>query len=161
MFRRGAARTLAEPKRQNPVKTWLNPSDPICARPIPRCRNMDSTLYLQNLTCFHVSFLPFRPLCWQTLFPPFSGHLFTLLSPSKSALFCRAKGTAQILERGTLRMDLSTKFGKEIPSRNLLEKWSDIGVWWAARLKCSNFLEIFNPGGRSCVHFSAPKQFSP
>ena len=73
-----------------------------------------------GLTCFHASFFPFCPLYWPPLFPtPFSGHLFALFSPSKSALFCRAKGTALIFQRSTFRMDLSTKFGKEIPSRNL------------------------------------------
>ena len=51
--------------------------------------------------------------------PSFSGHLFAPLSPSKSALFCRAKGTAQSLERGSFRIDLSTKIGKEVPSRNV------------------------------------------
>ena len=45
------------------------------------------------------SFLP--PLL-ATLFLPFSRHLFALFSPSKSALFCRAKGTAQSLERGAV-----------------------------------------------------------
>ena len=68
------------------------------------------------------SFLP--PLL-ATPLPPFSGHLFGLFSRSQSALFCRAKGTAQILERGSFRMDLSTKFGKEIPSRNLRENRSE------------------------------------
>ena len=59
-----------------------------------------------------------RVLC--SFLPPLlSGRLFALFSPSKSALFCRAKGTAQSLERGSFRMDLSTKFGKELPSRNL------------------------------------------
>ena len=76
------------------------------------------------LTCFRASFFPFCPLWWPPLFLPFSRHLVTLFSPSKSALFCRAKGTAQSLERGGLRMDLSKKFGKEIPSRNLREKRS-------------------------------------
>ena len=38
----------------------------------------------------------------------------------------RAKGTVQSLERGSSGMDLSTKFGKEIPSRNLREKRSVI-----------------------------------
>ena len=53
------------------------------------------------LTCFHASFFPFCPLCWPPLFP-FSRHIFfALFSPSKSALFCRPKGTAQSLERGT------------------------------------------------------------
>ena len=55
-------------------------------------------------------------------FPPFSRHLFAPFSPLKSALFCRATGTAQSLERGSSRMDLSPKFGKEIPSRNLRKK---------------------------------------
>ena len=39
-------------------------------------------------------------------------------------LFCRAKGTVQSLEKGSFRMELSAKLGKEIPSRNLREKWS-------------------------------------
>ena len=76
------------------------------------------------LTCFHVSFFPFHPLCWPPLFLPFSRHIFALFSLSQSALFCRAKGTAQSLERSSFGMDLATKFGKEIPSRNLREKRS-------------------------------------
>ena len=67
------------------------------------------------LTCFCASFFPFCPLSWPPLFLPFSRHIFALFSPSKSALFCRAKCTAQSLERGRSGMDLSTKFGKEIP----------------------------------------------
>ena len=66
-----------------------------------------------------VSFLP-----WPPLFLPFSRHLFALFSPSICALFCRARGTTQSLERGSSGMDLSRKFGKEIPSRNLCEKRS-------------------------------------
>ena len=67
------------------------------------------------------------------LFAPFAGHpssspflstFSPFFPPSKSALFCRAKGTAQSLERGSSGMDLSTKFGKEIPSRNLRKKRS-------------------------------------
>ena len=64
------------------------------------------------------------PLLATPLPPHFSRHLFALFFPSKSALFCRAKGRAQSVERGSLRMDLSTKFGKEIPSRNLRKKRS-------------------------------------
>ena len=79
-----------------------------------------------HLTCFHASFFPFCPLCWPPLFLPFSRHILALFSPSKTALFCRAKGTAQSLERGRSGMDLSTKFGKEIPSRNLRKKRSGI-----------------------------------
>ena len=82
---------------------------------------------LESLTCFRASFFPFCPLCWPPLFLPFSRHLFALFSPSKSALFCREKGTEQSLERGSSGMHLSTKFGKEIPSRNLREKRSEIG----------------------------------
>ena len=76
------------------------------------------------LIWFYASFFPFCPLCWPPLFLPSSRHIFALLSPSKNALFCRAKGTVQSLERGSFRMPLSTKFGKEIPSRNLREKKS-------------------------------------
>ena len=54
------------------------------------------------LTCFRASFFPFRPLSWPPLFLPFSRHMFALFSPSKSALFCRAKGTAQSLEGAVL-----------------------------------------------------------
>ena len=69
-----------------------------------------------KLTCFHASFFPFCPFFWPPLFLPFSQHIFAIFSPSKSALFCRAKGTVQSLERGSSGMHLSTKFGKEIPS---------------------------------------------
>ena len=72
-------------------------------------------------TCLHASFQPFCPLCWPPLFLLLSAP-FALFSLSKSALFCRVKGTAQSLERGSFSMDLSTKSGKEIPSRNLREK---------------------------------------
>ena len=77
---------------------------------------------LHHLTCFRASFFPFFLLCWPPLFLPFSRHLFALFSPSKSALFCREKGTEQSLERGSSGMHLATKFEKEIPSRNLREK---------------------------------------
>ena len=88
-------------------------------------RNYVNKLVFPNLlTSFHASFFPFCPLRWPPLFLPISRHLFALLSLSKSALFCRAKGAAQSLERGNSGMDLSTKFGKEIPSRNLREKRS-------------------------------------
>ena len=56
----------------------------------------------------------FLPLCWPPHLPPVFLVTFLPLSPSpsKSALFCTAKGTAQSLVRGSFRMDLSTKFGK-------------------------------------------------
>ena len=47
-----------------------------------------------------------------------------LASPLKTALFCRARGTAQSLERGDFSADLSTIFGKQIPSRTLHENRS-------------------------------------
>ena len=82
----------------------------------------------QNLTCFHASFFPFCPLCQPPLFLPFLSIFLPFSPPSKSALFCRAKRTAHSLERGSFRMDISTEFGKEIPSRNLREKRS--GINW-------------------------------
>ena len=87
----------------------------------------DKIIRTLDLTCFHASFFPFCLLCRPPLFLPLSGHLFRLFSRSKSALFCRAKGTIQSLERGSFRMDLSRNFGKEIPSRNLREKRSEMG----------------------------------
>ena len=78
----------------------------------------------EGLTCFRASFFPFCPLSWPPLFLPF-GIFSPFCSPSKSALFCRAKGTAQSLERGSSGKDLSTDFEKEIPSRNLREKRSE------------------------------------
>ena len=53
------------------------------------------------LTCFHASFFPFCPLCWPPLFLPFLGAFLLFFLPSKGALFCRAKGTAQSLEGGS------------------------------------------------------------
>ena len=68
------------------------------------------------------SFLP--PLLVTPLPPLFSAP-FSPFPPLKNPLFCRGRGTAQSLERGSFRMDLSTNFGKEIPSRNPREKRSD------------------------------------
>ena len=96
-------------------------------------------LRIARLTCFHASFFPFCPLCWPPLFLPFSRHIFALFSPSKTALFCRAKGTAQSLERGSSGMDLSTKFGKEIPSQNLRKKRSVAVPLWLPPLAPTDF----------------------
>ena len=97
-------------------------------RPRPSYKASFRESFLQEfLTCFHASFFPFCPLCWPPLFLPFYRHLLALFFPLKSALFCRERGTAQSLESGSFRMDLSTRFGKEIPSRNLREKRSDFG----------------------------------
>ena len=60
----------------------------------------------------------------RTLFRHFSQHFFALLSPSKSALFCRARGTAKSLGRGNFSVNLCRKFAKETPSRNLRENRS-------------------------------------
>ena len=95
---------------------------------------------------------PFSPL--------FSRHLFTPFSPLESALFCRAKGTAQSLERGTFRMDLSPKFGKETPSRNLRKRRSGKEKTHKHKHKqicgivpglgvCQNFVYVFFFGGHS------------
>ena len=66
--------------------------------------------------------------------PMFAGHCssspFLLGSflpfppPSKSALYCRARGAAQSLESSNIRMDFSTKSGKETRSRNVRENRS-------------------------------------
>ena len=71
-----------------------------------------------------VLFFLFCPLCWPPLFSPLFSAPFCPCLPLKSALFCREKGTEQSLERGSFRTDLSPKFGKEIPSRNLRENRS-------------------------------------
>ena len=78
--------------------------------------------FVQTKKVFVPFSAPKTDLFPRVLFSFLPPWLATPLSPSKRALFCRAKGTAQSLERGSLRMDLSTKFGKEIPSRNLREK---------------------------------------
>ena len=56
---------------------------------------------------------------------PFLGTFAPFSPPQKALLVCRVKGAGQSLERGSSRMNLSTKFGKEIPSRNLREKGSE------------------------------------
>ena len=83
-----------------------------------------SLAFIVFLTCFHASFFPFYPFYWPPLLLSFSRHFFALFSPTKSALFCRAEGAPQSLERDGFRTDLSADFGKEIPSRNLRKKRS-------------------------------------
>ena len=56
----------------------------------------------------------------------FAWYLFAFFL-AKHALFCGARGTAQSLERGSFRMDLSTTFGKEIPSQDQGENRSVVG----------------------------------
>ena len=84
-------------------------------------------LHRESLTCFHASFFPFSSLAGIPLpllisapfrpFPPRKAHC----SVERQAQH-RAWRGAQSLARGSFGMDLSTKFGKEIPSRNLREK---------------------------------------
>ena len=57
------------------------------------------TSFYLLLTCFYASFFPFCHLSLPPLFLSFSRRLFALFSPWKSALFCRAKGTAQSWRR--------------------------------------------------------------
>ena len=80
----------------------------------------DSLSSTDLFSCVLFSFLP--PFLVTPL--PLFSTPFLPFSPSKNALFCRARDTAQSLERGSFRMDLSKNFGKEIPSRNLREKRS-------------------------------------
>ena len=75
---------------------------------------------LFSRVCFRASFFSFLPLLLATPLPPLFSAPFCPFLPLKSALFCREKGTEQSLERGSFRTDLFPKFGKEIPSRNLL-----------------------------------------
>ena len=91
---------------------------------------------LPNLTCFHAPFFPFCPFAGHPPLPPFFSVPFCPFLPSKSALSCRAKGTAHSLERGGFRMQsaISTNFGKVISSRNLREKRSEEGVFWKTGL---------------------------
>ena len=109
-----------------------------------------------------MSFFPFCPLCQPPPFLPFSRHLFALFSASKSALFCRAKGIAQSLERGSLRMDLSTKFGKEIPSRNLRKRRSvwgpETGVWGGGLPPQGVGVEKFVPSLESLFSLGSVKE---
>ena len=106
----------------------------------------------------HVLF-SFLPLFWPPLFLTFSRHLFALAPPSKSTLFCSAKGRAQRLETGSFRMDLSTKFGKETPSRNLREKRSDK----ALSCSCESWLAflILEPSSPSAISCGFPAMGPP
>ena len=74
------------------------------------------------LACFQMSFFLFCPLSWPLLLLPLSWHPSPPLS--KSALLCRAKGTARSLKGSSFRVDISTKFRTETPSRSLREKRS-------------------------------------
>ena len=58
---------------------------------------------------------PVWPLSWPPLFFHFSRHLFTLFPPLEKRSIQKSEG------HSSFRTHLSTKFGKEIPSRNLHE----------------------------------------
>ena len=94
----------------------------ICPPKLPPQTKLDLSGHYSDLFS-RVLFSSLPRLLATPLPPLFSAH-FRPFPPSKSALFCRGKGTAQSLERGRSGMDLSTKFGKEIPSRNLRKKRS-------------------------------------
>ena len=97
-----------------------------CVHRTPRFPTLSSQCKPPQITdLFSRVLFPFCPFCWRPLFLSFSWHLSALFSSSKSALFCRGRGTAQSSERGSFRMNLSPKFGKEIHSGNLREKRSD------------------------------------
>ena len=128
---RGGCKRSFGPREQKSPKSLLHHPNPLLHRRemgLHRCRRRFAR-WVQKTCCTlskpllgsfsfrAVSQLRgFPTLCWPPLFLPFSGHLLALFSPSKSALFCRAKGTVQSSERVNFRTDLSTKFGKEIPS---------------------------------------------
>ena len=68
------------------------------------------------------SFLPF--LLATPLPPPFLGTFLPFSPPRKVLCSVEEGAQQQSLERGSFRMDLSRKFGKEIPSRDLRKKRS-------------------------------------
>ena len=76
-----------------------------------------SGISLENFSTDLFSRHPSSCPCLGTFSPLFS-------PPPQNALFCRARGTAQSLQRGNFRTELSAKFGMEIPSRNLRENRS-------------------------------------
>ena len=88
----------AEPTHPVPGRPPPNPSPTTWLRPIWTRFGPNLALVILNpksksksgptLTCFHASLFPFCPLCWPPLFLPFSRHIFAIISPSKSALFC-------------------------------------------------------------------------
>ena len=90
---------------------------------------------LLPLTCFHASFFPFFPLCWSLLF----SAVFSPFSAPQKVL-CSVEERAQ-RRAWSSGMDLSTKLGKEIPSRNLREKRS--GLVSLQFLNC--FFASFSP----------------
>ena len=90
-----------------------------CAHLDARCFLWQALLVSHQKSCcpsdlFSRVLFSFLPSLLVTPLPPFSRHIFALFSPSKSALLCCAKGTAQSLERGSSGIGLSAKFGKEI-----------------------------------------------
>ena len=156
---------------------------------VPTCSREAAIIIL---TCFHASFFPFCPLCWPSLFLPFSRHLFALFfqesprqtkpkkgqfmkfsrgklelkfdvnlacftkektpeftkmgdihelfvlalslvwfagatadsSAPRKVLCCVERRAQHRVWRGAVSGWTSPQFGKEIPSRNLREKWS-------------------------------------
>ena len=120
-------------KSEKSLEKILGPSSPKSQKKVPgrvrkvskKSENVFFGLFFLMLNLHYpdlfsrVLFFPFCPLCGPPFFLPFSRHPFAVFFPLKNALFCRAMGTAQSLERGSSRPDLSTKFGKESPSRNL------------------------------------------
>ena len=98
-----------------------------------------------NLTCFHASSSPL--FCLTPAGHPSSSPFLDTVSPSKSALFCRARGIAQSLARGSFRIDLSTMFGQKIPSRYLREKRSVMFFFFF-------FLCLLKFAPRDCQHLS-------
>ena len=79
---------------------------------------------IKILTCFHALLFSLLLPLLATPFCPFSPHLMAFFSPSKKVLCSVEQRARHTSWRGNFRMDLSTKFGKEIPSRNLREKRS-------------------------------------
>ena len=112
----------------------------------------------EELTWFHASFFPFWPLAGHPSSSPFLGT-FSPFSPSRKV--CRARGTAKSLERANFRMDLSTKFGKEISSRSLRESRSENHYRLHNPLRDINYLPRIKAARRISLHKRMHSQNGP
>ena len=76
------------------------------------------------LATYPASFFLSAPLCWPPLFLPCPRYLFAPFSNQK-VLYSVEQSAQHRAWRGRFRKNISTKFGKEIPSRNLRTRRSN------------------------------------
>ena len=77
---------------------------PSCSGLLSRTRWSPQPIVDCHYLTYFTRLFSFLPPLLATSLPPFSRHLFALLASPKSALFCRARGTAQSLESGCFSM---------------------------------------------------------